>query len=419
MLPVKLTILGDYFDCQLYRGRLYLWTFSGSVKTYNWNKVVEKLVKSNRDRIAFTFSFLDCNYLYNEGTQRILRDKDFYKLLVRKFKTLTSYDLQLNENEIRDALIGEQETVSGLLPIDTEIYNSVLYTINDEGFFANRVHSPSTEFPISQRKKKLWDCKLLSIKSNKFGQVALSAGYQGLFEYKSNPQDIDLSLKPIEKKSKVFQITKNHSQFSNYSRLSIYNSSSVENSCMALFEWIQTGQRADGRPAYQRSFSKSVISDTEIFEGASKLSWGSGDKIYREGKGKLDVVRFNQFINKESDIEIPRFEHLKSIEFKPTLGKVISGGVANFGTIIELMNGIIIEQSNDKTFKISEPITRWRIYPRSKLYTNHLHLILEDRFVVYSFNHDFFIDQKSKVFGTEYTEKEMDSGLSFRLEDLF
>ena len=27
MQPVKITIKGDYYDCQIYRGRLYLWTF--------------------------------------------------------------------------------------------------------------------------------------------------------------------------------------------------------------------------------------------------------------------------------------------------------------------------------------------------------------------------------------------------------
>lgn len=83
MLPVKLTIFGDYFDCQLYRGRLYLWTFNGSVKTYNWNSVIQKLIRKANDRIAFTYSFVDCNYLYNQGTQKILEDKDFYDLLVK------------------------------------------------------------------------------------------------------------------------------------------------------------------------------------------------------------------------------------------------------------------------------------------------------------------------------------------------
>ena len=29
MQPIKLTIQGDYYDCQIYRGRLYLWTFNG------------------------------------------------------------------------------------------------------------------------------------------------------------------------------------------------------------------------------------------------------------------------------------------------------------------------------------------------------------------------------------------------------
>ena len=33
MQPSKITILGDFFDCQIYRGRLYLWTLSGDIYT--------------------------------------------------------------------------------------------------------------------------------------------------------------------------------------------------------------------------------------------------------------------------------------------------------------------------------------------------------------------------------------------------
>lgn len=32
MQPIKITLAGDYFDCQIYRGRLYLRTFNGALK---------------------------------------------------------------------------------------------------------------------------------------------------------------------------------------------------------------------------------------------------------------------------------------------------------------------------------------------------------------------------------------------------
>ena len=43
MQPIKLSIYGDFFDTQIYSGKLYLWTFTGFFK-----KVSEILNGSNR-----------------------------------------------------------------------------------------------------------------------------------------------------------------------------------------------------------------------------------------------------------------------------------------------------------------------------------------------------------------------------------
>ena len=42
------------------------------------------------------------------------------------------------------------------------------------------------------------------------------------------------------------------------------------------------------------------------------------------------------------------------------------------------------------------------MYPRSKNYLNHLHLIFNDRIEIYSFNHDALINQRTKRIGLEY-----------------
>ena len=35
MQPLKITITGDFWDCQIYRGRLYLWSLNGELKVFN------------------------------------------------------------------------------------------------------------------------------------------------------------------------------------------------------------------------------------------------------------------------------------------------------------------------------------------------------------------------------------------------
>jgi hypothetical protein len=52
-------------------------------------------------------------------------------------------------------------------------------------------------------------------------------------------------------------------------------------------------------------------------------------------------------------------------------------------------------------------VVRWRVYPRSKNYLNHLHLVYEDRLEIYSFNHDALVNQETKKIGIEYIPDEV------------
>lgn len=88
MQPVKLSILGDYLDCQLYRGRLYLWGFDSSLKVYDWYAIIESLIDKEIDRITFEYCFLDGNQLYKRSIIDLInRDKEFKDLLHLKFKS--------------------------------------------------------------------------------------------------------------------------------------------------------------------------------------------------------------------------------------------------------------------------------------------------------------------------------------------
>ena len=140
MQPVKITLRGDYYDCQIYRGRLYLWTFDGDLRVYDWNELVKSLIKKETDRIAMTFCFLDGNYLYKSSLIELFKDADFRKLLVSKFDIIEKRQFTLTENQISPYLIGEQQTPTGLLSTDTEIYGNKLYLINDKGLFAGMAH---------------------------------------------------------------------------------------------------------------------------------------------------------------------------------------------------------------------------------------------------------------------------------------
>ena len=41
MQPLVLSIPGDFWDVQIYRGRLYLWHYDGRLSVYDWERLIE------------------------------------------------------------------------------------------------------------------------------------------------------------------------------------------------------------------------------------------------------------------------------------------------------------------------------------------------------------------------------------------
>ncbi|MBL7840603.1 MAG: hypothetical protein JNJ75_10715 [Cyclobacteriaceae bacterium] len=402
MQPVKITIRGDYFDCQIYRGRLYLWTFDGDLKVYSWNDLVRNFIKKDTDKIAFTFCFLDGNYLYKSSLIELFKDFDFKKLLLDKFSSIENGEYELSETVMNQFLIGQQETPTGILPTDTEIYGNKLYFIHEKGLYAGSAHRRKSEKnPVSSRPSKLWDCNLLSIKANKYPQLALSGGDEGLYEL-NMARNLPSNLQRVEMKNPIFEVSKSHSSFCNYSYLNIYNTSLVNDSFLALFKW-NTSLDKNNKKTPLRDFDVTV-KDRKIFNestGRHFVSWGIEDKIYKAIEGGFEIIRFNNFADPEKGEN--RFEMLKKVDFQAWKGEVVNGGTAYFGNIVECENALVVVKSDSTYLTIPGPITRWRVYPRSMNYENHLHVILDDRIEIYSFNHDYFLNQEEKDIGIKFS----------------
>ena len=405
MQPVKLTILGDYIDCQIYRGRLYLWTFDGRIKVYKWYDLVNSLPKKDNDIIALKFCFLDGNYLYKNDLVDLFVDKEFKTILLRKFTSVAEQSYQLTSKQADKFLFGEQDTPQNILPTDTEIYSNKLYYITEQGLFSSSAHRDNKKYPISSRPSKLWDCNLLSIKANKYPQLALSGGSEGLFEFNLSNSDND-----VWDRKDPNQISKGHSSFANYTFWSIYNSSLVDKSYMALFSLNKSNEQEEPEDVfsfksnYKREY-KEIINESKIFKigkNEKHLSWGVEDKIYRATDFGFEIVKFNNKPKEDQGEKL--FTPIQSVNLHPWKGKVIDGGTAYFGTIVECENALVVMLSNGEFVTIEGPITRWRVYPRSLNYENQLHVIKDDRIEIYSFNQDYFLNQDEKILGIQHKQ---------------
>jgi len=404
MNPMKITIYGNYFDCQIYRGRLYLWTFDGELLVYNWNSIVNTFINQEIDRIAMTFCFLDGNYLYKSSLVELFHDEEFRKLLLNKFARIQKTKYQITGEELKNHIISKQDIPSKILPTDTEIYGNTLYFATDKGFYSCDVHMRSDyKSAINKNVNTIWDCNLLSIKANKYPQIALSAGSEGLYEYNFIADNKPCNLKKIDTFSDIYQISTKHSMTANYTYQSIYNTSNVSNSYLAEFQFIK-------REKWSRDF-KEIIFDNNLFKcnGNRKyLSWGIADKIYRAKEHGFEIIKYFPSAKHKKGQET--FERIDDVNIDAWKGEVVNGGTAYFGNIVECKNALVIIMSDKKIITIPGPITRWRVFPRSLNYENHLHVILDNKIVIYSFNQDYFIDQNNKAIGIKYSEEKHNRG---------
>lgn len=394
MQPLKISLLGNYYDCQLYRGRLYLWTFEGELRIYDWDQIVEKVIERNGDWLTFLYGFKDGRYLYNSKTKRLFEDKEFKEIVIRRYSTSCRRKHVLTEKDVEDCLIGRQSSPSSSLPIDTEIYNSVLYYSTEKGLFSATAHRPKSEkYKVSTKPRKLWDARVLTITANDYPQMAISAGSDGLYEFRPGIEHRIPVLQEIE--PQLYRVSERFSLFSNYMYESIFSSSRNGNSYISMFKLDRNNNsfyRVYEKEVEERSFALDSLKDK------ANLSWGIRDKIYQASGDKLRVLRFNKWSEYSKD---DRLSDLGVVNLKNS-SRQIKGGAASFGNILEYEDRLVVIMSDNKCFEIPNEVTRWRIYPRSINYLNQLHVILEDRVDFYSFNHDSNVNQSEKLNGIEY-----------------
>ena len=412
LAPIKLVIPGRYYDCQIYRGKLYLWTMDGSVQVYNWNKLINSIVMPKFTfRLPFVYGYLEGNFLYDKKVACVFGEKDYQSVLLKQYQHLANKSVDLSLDELASAKLQELDMPMNELPIDTEVYANNVYFAVDSGVYRRVLHNNSLDHSIGSMDIQLWDCRVLSLRANKYPQIALSAGSEGLFELNLVKDDV-IKPKALEcvDETTIYRISNKPSSFSNYSFLSVFSSSYLDDSFMALFNWkplsllsLQTLGSKDFK--VYRDFD-GVIDEKKIFRDTdeSDICWGIEDKIYRIKDDKLSILKFNNAANlqKGEDYYMP----LQNVNLPSNIGRPISAGASYFGIVLEFTNGIMVLRSDSNVTTIPEEVIRWRVYPRSKNYLNHLHLLYDDRLEIYSFNHDSLVNQATKRIGIEYIPDE-------------
>ena len=393
MQPLKMIIPGSYYDAQIYSGRLYLWCADSSIRVINWDKLIGSIKVEENLWLALECGFRRSDYLYGSRWDLIFKDVEIRSAITNKFLALAQRPIEISEQRLAKAEVKHQNNPISFPHSDSVIYNEKIYIGGQEGVFVTSCNKRNVN-PVSLRPIKKWDASVLGISAS-YLALSLSSGNEGLFELYLGNEEPWWSRNDNLTQDEPYQLSQLHSSSSRWAFYSVYSSSYQHSGYLVDFDKEDIDEAH--RTAFRRRIFRRVIPSEEIFHSKS-YSWGIQDKICQVIDRTIRVVQYTPW-NKEA-----KFKSLGEIRLRDFKGKVVFGDSAIFGFIIECDNGVVVIDSNLNNIWIDGEPVNWRVFPRSKHYENHLHIVYEDRLEIYSFNDDYFVDQEEKKAGLKYTD---------------
>lgn len=383
VLPVKLVLPGEYWDTQIYQGRLYLFARDGSIATLNWDELIDSVIVPESLRLALICAFKRSDYFYRVAD--IFYDPEIREVVSKRFDTLSGLNLVVDPVDQEQVLVSRQDNPFPFPHADSTIYRRQLFVASTNGVFTSDC-TRRRKRAISNDVDKLWDAPISSIEAS-WGSLALAGGDEGLWEY-----DLGFDFDSINGSESPSRIAKQHCSECHWAYYSIFGSSLKGPGFLAAYRKIG-GSREPERQL------EGIILDSELFdeddEYSESYSWAAQDKICLIHNGSIKVAKYKPSAPEPED----RFRLLGTIPLERHGEDIVTARVALFGTVVELDSSIVVIASDSSTFHVAGEPVSWRVFPRSRHYENHLHICYEDRLEILSFNHDYQVPQSTKLSG--------------------
>ncbi len=401
--PLRLILEGQFWDSHLYMGNLYLITRDGRIHTIDWNKLVSEFPVPADLALPMQYAFSRSDSIYQNQRELIYQDPQVREVIQNKFVRLANHHKTPRVADWRYHLVRTQDTPFPFPHLDATIYMKGFFTASENGVYVVSTGQMESKRKSPPEAVRLWDCPVISLDAS-YGALALAAGSDGLFEFDLDGWD---TADPRQPKL----VDQRDCTDCSWAYYSIIGSSHTQGGIFAEyvkeddqsrpgsrnghdFEPSNLGRSWRGAPGLQRRFEKTV-GPGEIFkEQGEGYCWGGKDKICHAREGTMTVARYSPWENGTERLNI-----LRQTTFDAAKRNPVGAAVAPFGSIIELDKSMVIVRSDDELLTLPGVPVNWRVFNRSKQYENQLHVIYENRLEIFSFNHDYFIDQKEKISG--------------------
>jgi len=386
--PVTISVDGEWWDSLLYMGRWYLVGLDGSVRVVDWNRLIDSWKLDDDLRLAMHCAFARSDSLYGDRWKLVFADPSVRACLQQKFEKLAKRRLIISKDQLEQYTVAHEDVGFAFPYSDAVTYALGLWVASPEGLEVADWDEDGRH--LTAVGERVCDTPILSLSPN-YGTIAMAAGDEGLFEL-----SVDRRNRPPR------QTLSTHCSSCDWLYYSVYASSHQAHGTLAAYTSTPAGvDEATGRKKYERVF-QDAVDDRAIFgDSNGGYSWGSADKICKVDKNGIRVTRYAPGAREPSD----QFVDAGQVKAPASALCPVDGSVAHYGIVVESDDALTVLRSDGKKYESRGAPTNWRTFQRSKWYVNHLHVIHSKRVDIVSFNHDFFVNQTSKIAGIRFRER--------------
>jgi len=397
MRSVKLTIAGEYWDSQIYASELILFGFDGSMHYIDWRAAIDYLASKNADiQTALRVSFTDSDLFYSPNVLKVLSDPLIKSTIVSQLDGLANRYFEESSNTWSN-FWKTGDSALGFLPNDTDVYYNKIFAGADDGLYSASRGVASKSSKIKRQKHH--DARYFQLKaSHRFTSIAAAVGVDGLLEFplvdggKLVAPEKVLATKDCNACDWAFQNVMGWTG---------------ENSFVVNFRKERDQRTNRTKRVFDRVIDgETIFKDSRISsQGKGAFEWGSKDKMYRVSDGALEVFDFEPYtlkaVNQRMEVKGESFSQKGKLALNINSSQILATGTAAFGTVIELTDRVLVIRSDGVVESFPGEAMHWRVFPRSENYGNQLHIVYEDRLLIVSYVHDYFVNQKTKMTGSK------------------
>lgn len=381
MRPLKIRLIGEYWDSFLYDDKLLLLTREGTLEIYSWDRILDSLELGESLEAPLRHLAGRGRAWYGLAVQDLIHHGPIKPELVRSVQDLSKRVLKVSRDELRRKR--RHEVQVDLFPsTDLEVYGSVLFLGSTDGVVA----APLTDIEHMDlsRRSLLIDAPALKISAS-YRHLAIAHGSDGLSEV---PVGRFLDYDQADGTSNDRLISSQSCHSCSWASFDIVGSTPGAGGYVSAFSKPQQGEVE----YYEREFLGTVASE-QVFGNSGGLLFGSGNLLMLARDGELRTERWNPFRRREDfgvDLDRSLF-HGSELARRTKESEPLDAAVTVFATVLELDDHLVVYGSDGQIRIIKgEPIA-WRVFPRSTRYPNHLHVVKQGFLDVYVFTHDYFV----------------------------